>query len=922
MQKRVLWRVFVVAVVCNLISPAFAGTLLIADFEDAAVTISTYKGAKSSMTVSYATDVVHEGKQAVLVQHDTKDYSGAVYNVPGDKADWTGMNTFSIWVYGQNSGQAFHVILEDAGLEQLWYPLKDTWAGWQQVQMPLKDFQSRTDWQSGQAKVNQTIDYPLKTIHFCAPHDGAANLYFDLFEVSGDGQPVAKKPLSKAEITGASLRELAAQRGIVIGAAAAPNNLQTPVYADTLTGHFNGLTPENQMKWDTIHPKKDEYNFSGGDRLVEFAAQHGMKVKGHTLLWHTQVPGWLKDTAWTKEELLNILKDHIMQVVGHYKGKVASWDAVNEPIDGGSLRETFWLQTIGPEYIEKAFQWAHEADPDAILVLNDYGVEEVNAKSNAMYKLAKELLDKGVPIHGVGLQFHKIQDIPIDYASVYANVKRFAELGLQVHFTEIDIRIRGDVTQDKLAQQADAYRKLMEICLNFPQCTNFTLWGFTDAYSWIPQFEQGSGAALIFDEQYQPKPAYYSLQAALQAGPVQLSYTAPDETLQDRHMLLPFQAAVATTVPTIDGVNSPGEWEQGVLYKFAYNQLNLTDQRPPRDQADLYGEWKILYQKNVMYGLVVREDDATVTTHAHDWENDTVEVFFDINGTFAQLRTVVGNDWAANALPGARKAVWSPDGKVLEFMVELPDNDVTGLTIGWNIALADNDAGSTATRDHQLYPIYGFNDSWEGKNLAEMKFVGDTPRTFGRRLIPPFKAAKATALPTIDGVIAADEWKDGVVYQFAYNQLNQTDQRPPKDQADLYGDWKILYDKNVIYGVVTRVDEATVTNHADAWENDNLEVFVDLTGTFAQLRSIVGQDWAAHQFPGNRKIVWSPDGTVAEFMIELPGEDLQGKMIGWNIALSDNDTGAGAPRQHQLYPMYGINNSWEGKNLGEIIFHE
>jgi hypothetical protein len=129
-----------------------------------------------------------------------------------------------------------------------------------------------------------------------------------------------------------------------------------------------------------------------------------------------------------------------------------------------------------------------------------------------------------------------------------------------------------------------------------------------------------------------------------------------------------------------------------------------------------------------------------------------------------------------------------------------------------------------------------------------------------------------------------------------------------------------VYDKNVIYGMVTRVDEMTVTGHGDAWENDNLEVFVDLAGTFAQIRSIVGQGWADHALPGERTIVWNEEGTVAEFMVELSIDDLQGQIIGWNIALSDNDTGASSTRQHQLYPIYGFNDSWEGKNLAEITF--
>jgi endo-1,4-beta-xylanase len=924
MKRRMYWLMSIVVIMFALTPHAFADTLLLTDFEDSSMEIGMYKGPESSITVSYVTDIVHEGQQAVLVKNDTKDWTGAVYNVPGNKADWSGISTFSMWAYGQNSGESFHVILEDAGLEQLWYSVTDNWEGWQQLNMPLEDFQSRTDWQSDQATVNQVIDYPLKSIHFCAAHGGTFNMYFDLFEVSGEGQSVASKPVSKQEITGSSLRELADQQNLVIGAAVEPDLLDNPVYAKTLSSQFNSLTPENRTKWQFIHPEKDRYDFSGADKLVEFAMNNNMKVKGHTLVWHSQNPEWLTTGTWTKEELLDILKDHIMQVAGRYKGKIHSWDVVNEALDGGLLRDTIWHQVIGPEYIEKAFIWAHEADPEAKLILNDYGVVELNAKSNAMYTLAQELLDKGIPIHGVAFQCHLVFEDPPDFASVYANVKRFVELGLDVEFPELDIRIRGEVTPEKLEKQAEIYKKLMEIALVFPKCSLFTMWGFTDAHSWVPNFFKGTGSALIFDEQYQPKPAYYALQEALQKGPVELNYEAMlDASQTDRHIIPPFQAMPATTVPTVDGVISSGEWDEGVLYKFAYNQLNLTDQRSPQDQQDLYGEWKILYDKNVIYGLVVREDDTTVTNHTNDWENDTIEVFFDIDGTFAQLRTIVGQNWAAHSLPGNRKTVWSEDGTVLEFIIELPEHDVTGMTIGWNIALADNDAGPGNPRDHQLYPIYGFNDSWEGKNLAEITFVGDTPRVSGKRHIaPPFKAMKASTIPTIDGILDTDEWKDGVVYQFAYNQLNLQDQRPPKDQNDLYGEWKILYDKNVIYGMLTCVDEMTVTDHTDAWENDNLAVFVDLADTFAQIRSIVGQDWAAHSLPGDRTIVWSKDGTVAEFMVELPADNLTGQIIGWNIALSDNDIGVDGTRDHQLYPIYGFNDSWEGKNLAEIEFQE
>ena len=729
----------------------------------------------------------------------------------------------------------------------------------------------------------------------------------------------------KKQIFGPSLRSAAEKYDMLIGAAVEPEHLKNQQYVDVFGEQFNYLTPENRMKWSFIHPEKERYDFSGGDALVDFAEAHDMKVRGHALVWHIQNPEWLEQGNWSREELLRVLEDHIKSVAGHYKGRVHAWDVVNEALDGSFMRDTLWHKIIGPEYLEKAFIWAHEAAPDAKLYLNDYSVEDLNMKSNAMYELVKGLLEKGVPIHGVGLQFHLELENPPDFAGVYANIKRFIELGLDVDITELDIRIRDQITDDKLFMQANQYKRLMEIALAFPECGVFTTWGFTDAHSWVPGSFSNTGSALIFDDAYNPKPAFYEIQTALQNGPVDLSHYEDqlNASAGDRHIIPAFRAMPVSTAPVVDGIVSAGEWDAGVLYRFAYNHLNLQDQRPPFDHQDLYGEWKILYKDDSIYGLIIREDDVTVTNHQDSWENDTLEIFFDMQGQFAQLRSIVGQGWEDHSYQGERKIMWSEDGSIAEFQIALPESDLTGLTLGWNIALADNDAGPGSPRDHQLYPVYGFNDNWQGKNLCEMKFEGETPRPSGDpHIAPPFNATKVSVVPDIDGTIAEGEWDAGVLYQFAYNQLDLSDQRPPKDANDLYGEWKILYNGNRVYGLVKRHDDVTVTNHADEWENDAVEVFGDLEGQFAQLRTVVGGDWADHSMPGERHAVWSEDGSVLEFMVELPTEDLSGQIIGWNIALSDNDSGPGETRDHQLYPIYGFNDSWQGKNLGEILFQD
>ncbi len=292
-----------------------------------------------------------------------------------------------------------------------------------------------------------------------------------------------------------------------------------PTYAEILGREFNMLTPENVMKFSIIHPQPDQYAFEGGDMLVDFAEEHGMKVRGHTLVWHQQLPDWVTSRDWTRDELIQVLRDHITTVVGHYRGRVAAWDVVNEAIsDGGGMRHTIWSKVIGPEYIEMAFQWAHEADPDALLFYNDYSGEGLGPKSDAIYELVQGLVQRGVPIHGVGLQMHvPLTGYPPPQA-LAVNMERLSQLGLRVHITEMDVRIAQPVTQEELEKQAQAYADVLNACVAAPNCDAFVLWGFTDRHSWIPDFFTGWGSALIFDEQYTPKPAYYAIQNTLAAG--------------------------------------------------------------------------------------------------------------------------------------------------------------------------------------------------------------------------------------------------------------------------------------------------------------------------------------------------------------------------------------------------------------------
>lgn len=314
-----------------------------------------------------------------------------------------------------------------------------------------------------------------------------------------------------------SLRSFVQARGVQIGAAVAEGPLRREsLYAQTLGREFSMLTPENAMKFEPLHPDLDRYNFGAADSIVAFAKANAMQVRGHTLVWHDELPRWLTERNFRHAEIMAILREHILTVVGRYRGQVVAWDVVNEAVaDSGRLRNTIWLKGIGPDYIDLVFRWAHEADPQARLFYNDYGAEGLGRKSNAIYTLAQSLRKRGVPIHGVGLQMHVELESPPNLRDAAANMDRLAALGLEVHITEMDVRIKRPVTKEKLAAQARIYRDTLAVCLSTQSCKAFVLWGFTDRHSWIPQFFSGSDAGLIFDESYRPKPAYNGLMDVL-----------------------------------------------------------------------------------------------------------------------------------------------------------------------------------------------------------------------------------------------------------------------------------------------------------------------------------------------------------------------------------------------------------------------
>ncbi len=311
-----------------------------------------------------------------------------------------------------------------------------------------------------------------------------------------------------------SLRALAGARQRYIGSASDPGYMRNPQHASLLAGQFNLVAVENAMMWESIHPQADRYDFSRGDATVNFARANDMAVYGTALVWELLQPAWLTEGQHTRDEWIRILCKHIKTVVHHYRGQIYAWVVVNEALqDNGSLRDTLWLRAIGPEHISMAFQWAHEADPDALLIYNENAGEGMNKKSQAVYSLVQGLVQMGIPIHGVGMQMHVFLDKAPPQHELAENMRRLEKLGLYAHITEMDVRTHFSSASPaaKAAAQAETYRQALAACLQAANCNVFAIWGLTDHESWIPGFFGYPDAPTLFDEVGQPKPAFYAV---------------------------------------------------------------------------------------------------------------------------------------------------------------------------------------------------------------------------------------------------------------------------------------------------------------------------------------------------------------------------------------------------------------------------
>jgi len=315
------------------------------------------------------------------------------------------------------------------------------------------------------------------------------------------------------------------ETGHLVGVALAAHRLRTPEYASVAATQFNYVTPENEMKWNVIERMPGVFDFRDADTIVEFARNNHMKVKGHTLVWHSQLPAWVEELQGP-EAVREAMERHIRETMAHfmekYPGMVVAWDVVNEAINDtqgnvASFRDSVFYRELGEGFIAEAFTQARSIDPNAVLLYNDYGIEGLGAKSNATYEMVRRLVENGVPIDGVGFQMHTIgHDFGPPRAEFEQNLRRYIDLGLRVNISEMDVTLcfgYGNAEQARVAQR-ERVRQMVGTCVQFPACESVTFWGVADRDSWLNMRRPCDDTnfqpwPLLFDDNYHPKPAWY-----------------------------------------------------------------------------------------------------------------------------------------------------------------------------------------------------------------------------------------------------------------------------------------------------------------------------------------------------------------------------------------------------------------------------
>ncbi|KAK3401306.1 glycoside hydrolase superfamily [Sordaria brevicollis] len=361
----------------------------------------------------------------------------------------------------------------------------------------------------------------------------------------------------------AQLNDLAVRAGLkYFGTCASEGNVNSDTaYRNILNNksEFGQLVPENGQKWDATEPSRGQFNYGSGDIVANVAKQNGQLLRCHTLVWYSQLPGWVSSGSWTRSSLQSVIETHINNVMGHYKGQCYAWDVVNEAVnDDGTWRPSVFLSTFNTDYFALSFRAAKAADPNTKLYYNDYNLEYNQAKTDKALELVRIVQAAGAPIDGVGFQGHLIVGSTPSRSALATVLRRFTALGVEVAYTELDIRHSSvPASSSALVTQGNDYANVVGSCLDVAGCVGVTIWGFTDKYSWIPQTFPGQGAALLYDNNMNKKPAWTSVSSVLAAKATGNPGNPVTTTLRTTTVAATTTSAPA--VPTTTAVNpNPG----------------------------------------------------------------------------------------------------------------------------------------------------------------------------------------------------------------------------------------------------------------------------------------------------------------------------------------------------------------------------